>query len=105
MAAIHLIENEGIMAKVGVHEYESGNWHVAVRTAQQLVGGDLYLHPAQDAPSSYGGTILSFRVMAADEVAPGRIVFRFRFSPPYRGVQSRGGWGQEKKYVGVADPE
>lgn len=103
MAAIHLIEKGPTLVKKvpdRENEYESGNWTVSVETAERLVGGDLYLHPRQDAPSDYGGRIVGYRVHEEGSALAGRVVFRFVFSQAYRGVISRDGWGKgEKKYV------
>lgn len=103
MPAIHLIENADVLTCVdrANHEWESGDWYVSREAAEQLVGGDLYLHKAQDAPSTFGGRIIAYRIHEAGSPLAGKVVFRFVFAPPYRGVISRGGWGMEKKYIGI----
>ena len=101
MPAIHLIERLGnyqCVDKVS-NEWESGYWVVAEDTAAQLVGGQLYLHDAQDKPSRFGGDILSFRVHRGGD-QDGRVVFRFKPTPHCKNVRAgRDAWGNEKKIV------
>lgn len=101
MAAIHLIERLDNVRRIDKDrkEWESGYWAISEDTAQKLIGGDLYLHRAQNEESYFGGEILSYHVHASGPEA-GRIVFRIQFDPKYKGVKTgREGWGNEKKYV------
>ncbi len=99
MSVIHLIENDGRIEPVGADEYESGYWAVAEDTAKRLVGGSIYFHHQQAAPSFYGGIILGQRPSDNQEF-PNRVIFRFRYSPDHRGVRAGvEGWGNEKKIV------
>ena len=101
MASIHFVERLNKVTKVqGTNdEWESGNWVVSQKTAQSLVGGDLYLHSDQNEASHFGGEIIGFRVHRGSHLND-RVVFRIRASPKYRGVRTeREGWGNEKKIV------
>jgi hypothetical protein len=103
MKEIHLIERIQRLRKVpgADGEWDSGYWTVSKYTAEQLVGGAIYLHTAQDARSHFGGIILGYAVVPADQEFCGKIVFRFRRAEEQIGVISRGGWGMEKKLVGI----
>jgi hypothetical protein len=99
MAAIHLVERENLLKRIpdAEHEWESGYWVIAPKTARALIGADLYLHSAQAKASHFGGKILDFRVEAGGE-RDGRIVFRFKATPGHRGVNtSSDKWSQEMK--------
>jgi hypothetical protein len=104
MARIHFVERKNNVTRIAgtTDEWESGFWVVSEETAQGLVGGDLYLHSNQDAPSHFGGTILSHRVVD-DPSRPdicGRLIFRIRATMGHKGFQAgRAGWGNEKKIV------
>jgi hypothetical protein len=108
MNRIHLIEKGNFpenLVRIDKenHVYDSGFWFVAQATAERLVGGNLYLHDAQDKPARFGGNILSYRV-AEDGANEGKIVFRFQASMDARGTRTgREGWGMEKKIV-LDDP-
>ena len=78
--------------------YESEWWAIAPETAERLVGGRIYLHKGQDKPSFFGGTITASRVETEGQWA-GRIIFTFTRDAAGKGVVSRGGWGNEKKFV------
>jgi hypothetical protein len=109
MNRIHLIEKGDFpqnLVRIDKenHVYDSGFWFVAKATAERLVGGNLYLHDAQDKPSRFGGTILSYQVAESGE-NEGKIVFRFQASMAAKDVPAgREGWGMEKKIV-LDDPE
>lgn len=75
--------------------WESGDWYVSDEAAAALVGGDLYLHTAQDAPSHFGGRISGYRALPT-----GRIVFQFVPTMEHKNVRTgREGWGMEQKRV------
>ena len=102
MAVIHLIERHNKLKLINLdqHEWESGYWVVSEKTAQCLVGGDLYIHDGQLAPSRFGGTILGYRMQQGGEF-DGRTIFRFRASLAHKGTRTgREGWGREKKVLG-----
>jgi hypothetical protein len=97
---VHLIERMGHVRTVDrtTDRYESEWWAIPPATAAKLVGGRIYLHKAQDKPSFFGGTITGYRVETEGEWA-GRVIFAFTRDAAGKGVLSRGGWGNEKKYV------
>ncbi len=104
MAVVHLIErgvfpeNLQCLDKEN-NEWESGFWVVAEDTAQQLVGGMICLHEAQDKRSFFGGEILGYRMVTGDDKKL-RAAFRFRATPEGRDVRAGPeNWGQEKKVV------
>ena len=102
MPVIHLIErlNKLKLIDLDQHEWESGYWKVSEKTAQCLVGGDLYVHGGQLEPSHFGGTILGYRVQKGGAL-DGRTIFRFRASMEHKGVKTnRKGWGNAKKVLG-----
>jgi len=99
---IHFIENQGRFRRIIDDEYESGFWDVLESKARKLIGGSIFFHSGQTEPSFYGGEILDCRVASSDDslTYAGRIIFKFRFSPDYRGIRTaRSGWGNEKKIV------
>jgi hypothetical protein len=99
MPSLHLVERQDNVERVtdGSGDYESRYWAVSKDTAARLVGGDIYLHRAQDKPSHFGGKILSYRVHQDGEY-DGRIIFRFRASMEHKGVRTGPEkWGNEKK--------
>jgi len=101
MPSIHFVERKNNIHRVQgtPDEWESGYWVVGRDTADRLVGGDLYVHSRQDAPSHFGGVILGWRLVD-DPNQPeiqGRLVFRIRATPLHRGVKvGPDGWGNEK---------
>ena len=104
MAILHLIEKRVFPDNLQCLDkqndaWESGFWVVAADTAQQLVGGMICLHDAQDKRSYFGGEILGYRMVTGDDKKP-RAVFRFRATREARDVRAGpANWGQEKKIV------
>jgi hypothetical protein len=102
MSAVHFVErgsNPPRRSKPSASEWESGFWAVTEETARKLIGGDIHFHSAQDKPSHFGGTILSYVVCQGGDEA-GRIIFRFQASLAHKGVRTeQAGWGNEKKFV------
>jgi hypothetical protein len=99
MPSLHLVERQDNVERVtdGSGDYESRYWAVSEDTSERLVGGDIYLHRAQDKPSHFGGKILSYRIHQGGEY-DGRIIFRFRASMEHKGVWTGPErWGNEKK--------
>jgi hypothetical protein len=104
MPKIHLVErglhpeNIRLLNKAN-NEWESGYWVVSEATARRLIGGHIFLHAGQQAPSHFGGEILDFRVHASGGESD-RVVFRFRADVECKGINAgRNGWGNEKKIV------
>lgn len=101
---IHLIERGGAFKKIEGNIIESWCWEIPARTAESLVGGDIYFHKRQKEPSYFGGKILAYRVHDSDDGAfplcRGRVIFIFESSREHRGVSAgEGGWSYEKKIV------
>lgn len=79
--------------------YETGDWLVAPATADQCVGGSLFLHERQRSPSYHGGRVLRW-YRAGGEAPSVRIVFVYRHMPDHSQVNAgREGWSQEIKLV------
>jgi len=79
--------------------WESGWWAISPGTADQLVGGSLFLHKKQTEPSFFGGLITAFRTETEGEW-PGRIVFTFISRAEEKGVKTpKKGWSMEKKII------
>ena len=103
MPKIHLIEritNVKLLSKER-NEWASHCWAVTEDAAKKLVGGEIYLHKAQDKPSHFGGQVLSYEVLpeSAGENA-GRIVFNFKAGIEFKDVRAdKDGWAMEKKFV------
>lgn len=100
MPKIHLIEritNVKLLSKEK-NEWASYCWAIPEETAKKLVGGEIYLHKAQDKPSHFGGRIFSYDVLG-EEHGPdaGRIVFNFQAGLEYKNVKAGRGWAMEKK--------
>ena len=84
--------------------YETGDWRVAPATADQCVGGSLFLHDRQRSPSYHGGRVLRW-YRAGGEESSARIVFVYRYLPDYCNVSAgRNGWSQEIKLVETSPP-
>lgn len=106
MPKLHLIERINALKPIDKdnNEWESYCWAIAEDTAEKLIGGQIYLHRAQDKVSHFGGTILSYRVLGPDAngqfEVPGRIVFRFKASMDCKNikVEKDKSW-MEKKIV------
>lgn len=93
---LHFICKQGKNhTRLGDEFYETGNWVVNEGTANEAVGGRVYLHEKQDEPAWHGGTIIEWRTSAED---PNRKIFRYRVDGPFR-VRCREGWGREKAIV------
>ena len=101
MPAIHLIERKQNWKCINpeLNEWESGYWVVSKKTADQLIGGRIYLHGGQNEPSFCGGTITGYR-NASSEPRSKRIIFTFTRDASHEGlVTEKQGWGNEQKRV------
>lgn len=89
MNAIHFIEKLNRARKISSTPliWESGDWDVSEQSAAALVGGDLYLHTAQDAPSNFGGHILNYRVLSTS-----RVVFQIAPTMEHKKCADRTRW-------------
>lgn len=103
MPKIHLIERVTAVKLLSKerNEWSSFSWVVSEDTAKKLIGGEIYLHKAQNAPSHFGGKILSYEVLGSEYGSDaGRVVFNFNASLEYKNVKAgKDGWGMEKKIV------
>lgn len=86
---IHFVETLRRMRALGSGspEWESGHWwRVGKANADALIGGDIYFHTAQSAPSYAGGIITGYRIEERQGDLKGRYVFTYRPSPEHVGV-------------------
>lgn len=100
MAAIHFVERLGnfSLRDAEANEWESGFWVVSAKSAEKLVGADIYLHRGQNEPSFCGGVITGYRFTQANN--DGRVIFSFIRSRTHEGVMAlRSGWGNEQMRV------
>ena len=98
---IHFIEKENLLTRKDktTQDWESGFWSVSKEVAESLIGGDIYLHKAQDKPSYFGGKITAYRIQEEGQWE-GRIIFHFTATKKHKEVKtSRSGWSMEKKIV------
>jgi hypothetical protein len=97
---IHLIERVNRIEKLEGSLHESGLWDVPPRTAEELVGGDIYFHKKQKEPSFFGGRVVGYRIYEGEDEYRGRVIFRFESSREHRNISAgAGGWSYEKKIV------
>ena len=96
---IHLIENIGRFKRISQEQelWESGYWTVAIETAEELVGGHIYLHTTRAKPSKFGGVIQRYSVEPEGEFE-GKVVFTFLADMDHKNVfTSKDGWAMGKK--------
>jgi len=65
------------LAVVKLPVFDSGYWDVPLENAQELVGGNLFLHESKAAMSHHGGRVIHVRLADASTNYPGRVIFRF----------------------------
>lgn len=103
MSKIHLIERVTNVRLCDKEKniWDSYAWVISPDKAEKLIGGEIYLHKAQDKPSHFGGIILSYRILGSDAGSDaGRVVFNFKADLEYKDVKTdKQGWGMEKKVV------
>ena len=101
MSKVHLIErvtNVKLLSKEK-NEWASYSWAISEESAKKLIGGEIYLHKTQDAPSHFGGKIFSYDVLGEEHGEnAGRIVFNFTAGLEYKGIKAGKGWAMEKKF-------
>ena len=106
---LHLIEKLRKMRPVsrGSDIYESGDWSIPEARGAIYVGGMIYFHEGQSAPSYFGGEVTGFRMIASGNENEGRMVIEFKALSSAKGVAtSQAGWGNEQKSdppVGTGD--
>ena len=74
--------------------FETGNSVVSNETADEAIGGRVYLHEKKKEELWHGGTIVEWR--RTDDGH--RKIFRYVVDGPFR-LRCPGGWGQEKAIV------
>lgn len=91
MPSLHLIcRGSQHVRTLKFPEFESGFWDLNEGDAARLVSGMIYLHETKSTPSYFGGEVLAYRLASADELMPGRVVFRFRSLPEAKNVRWTG---------------
>jgi hypothetical protein len=84
--------------------YETGDWVMASATADQCVGGSLFLHDRQRSPSYHGGLVLRWYSVGGDRQSM-RVVFVYRHLSGHSNVfAGLDGWSQEMKLVETPSP-
>jgi hypothetical protein len=92
---LHFICKQGLNhKKIANQVYETGNWQISEKIADESIGGRIYLHEKQDQPAWHGGTIISWRI-SDRAYARQRLVFTYSVDSPFR-IKCDEGWGQEK---------
>jgi hypothetical protein len=71
--------------------FESGNWVVSEKMANEAIGGRIYLHERQKDAAWHGGTITQWRPWSD----PKRKIFSYKLDGDFR-VRCDSGWGNEK---------
>lgn len=74
--------------------FETWEWKVSTKTADEAIGGRVYLHETHRSDAWHGGTVTGWR--PADDGI--RKVFTYVVDGPFR-VRCRGNWGREKAIV------
>lgn len=100
MKSIHLIEKNSVYVCVdsNTNEWETGNWVVSVKSAAELIDGNIYLHKTQKNASYMGGIITGIRVIKQND--KDKIVFRFKCTDAHVGcITTPDGWRNEQKRV------
>lgn len=98
---IHVIRNdpalpniEPVDRKAGI--WQSGYWQMTEQRVQWLIGGRVYFHHFQTAPSYFGGVILEIKMVPEHS---GRALIIFRYEEACRNSRTpKQGWAQELKY-------
>lgn len=99
MKAVHLIckgtpknKKNGLEPKrVEGDIYASRGWNFNGDEAESLVGGMIFFHRRKAYSSYFGGVILAWEWVVADDVArPNRIKFTFKYAPEGRYQKWRG---------------
>lgn len=107
--AIHLIRKDPALpaitpVRAGSNFFRSGCWALPEDKARALIGGNIFFHEKQTAPSFYGGVITDVEKIKNGDWQ-GRIIFTFRFDQACRGVKTtKTGWSQEMKIVLASHP-
>jgi hypothetical protein len=92
---LHCICKEGdSWRNLGADEFETGDWYVSDDTAQEAVGGRIFLHETQNSLAWHGGRITFWGYGEKDE----RKIFTYKLDGDFR-VPCTGKWSQEMAIV------
>jgi hypothetical protein len=92
---IHFVCKKGLhWTQVDQNIYETGNWYVADRTADQVIGGRVYLHDKQNTAAWHGGRVIGWRPVDSTR----RKIFTYVLEGDFQ-VKLLDGWGNEKAVV------
>ena len=75
--------------------FNTGNWAIAEATAEEAVGGHIYLHEKQAAPAWHGGLIIGWR----SSPEPDRLIFTYQTTGDDFRLVCEEGWGREKAII------
>jgi hypothetical protein len=92
---IHLIcPHQLHWTPLGNNLFETGNWTLATRTADEAIGGRIYLHETQKSAAWHGGTITAWR----QSPEPGRLILTYTVDGPFRVICTER-WAQEMAII------
>jgi hypothetical protein len=92
---LHCICKEGERwRKLSAEEFETGDWVVGFDTAQEAVGGRIFLHEHQNSLAWHGGTITFWHYGDTED----RKVFLYTLDGDFR-IPCVGNWAQELAIV------
>jgi 5-methylcytosine-specific restriction protein A len=74
--------------------WKSGYWAIGKSTADTCIGGSIFFHDRQAAPSYLGGEITGFEFVPYE--SKDRVLFTFRRMPSHEGIIQTEGWYREK---------
>ncbi|MDP2490733.1 HNH endonuclease [Vibrio splendidus] len=100
IVALHVVEKKVEDKKLACvdeinQEWVTGDWTIGDDTANDLIGGMIYIHRGQKIPSHKGGVVTSFT-----KESETRKKFYFRALESAENVVADGpGWGNESKHV------
>src|SRR4051812_1077297 len=77
------------------NEFETGNWVCGEDTANEAIGGRIYLHETQRSSAWHGGRIIRWR---HPPEATSKFAFTYVVDGNFR-ITLREGWGQERAVV------
>lgn len=80
--------------KLDANMFETGNWKVGNKAANEAIGGRVYLHERQNDIAWHGGTIIEWRLLSNST----RKIFTYRLDGNFD-VRCTSGWGNEKAIV------
>jgi hypothetical protein len=91
----YVCRHQECWTRLDAAQFETGNWTCSDETADDAIGGRIYLHETRSAPAWHGGTITNWR--PAQDL-PDKVVFTYSVDGPFRVVLKKG-WGQERAII------